>query len=126
MGLAELRALKGLGHLYPNEKAAVKERIVKQPKFPKPPKVRSDNMKKVVAELKKLYPIFLRKHPKCEIQGPNCTGKATCVHHSEGRLPSKILDQTKWIASCAADNLWCETDHAEAAKKGVKKSKFLK
>jgi hypothetical protein len=122
--LAEIRALKGLSNLYPKEVAAEKEVKVKMPKPPKEIPKRSDNQKVVIAELKKLYPVFLKKHPTCEIDGPGCTQKATCAHHTEGRLPSKVLDTTKWVASCTPCNTWVEVHHAEAAKKGFKKSKF--
>lgn len=124
MGLAEIRKLKGLENLYPKEVAAEKEVKVKMPKPAKPIPKQSDTQKFINTELKKLYPIFLSKHPNCEIQGPNCTGKATCAHHSEGRLLSKVLDVTKWVPSCSNCNTWCETNHADAAKKGFKKSKF--
>ena len=92
----------------------------------KPIAKRSAKMKGTVKELKKLYAQFLKKHPFCEIQGPNCKKIAVCAHHTEGRLPSKILDTTKWVASCAPGNLWVEENHKEAEKKGFKKSKFSK
>lgn len=126
MGIIETRALKGMtaiNDIY-KQKAVVKEFKVAPPKMPKEIPKKSDPQKFITAELKKLYVIFLRKHKKCEIQGPNCTGKATCAHHTEGRLPSKVLNTTLWKASCAHCNTWCETHHADAAKKGFKKSKF--
>jgi hypothetical protein len=126
MGYLEILKLKGMGHLYPNRKAAEKEVKVAPPKMPKEPNKRSATQKHIIAELKRLYPLFLATRKRCEIQGPNCTGKATCAHHTEGRLPSVVLDTTKWKASCSACNLWCETHHADAAKKGMKKSKFKK
>lgn len=124
MGYQEILEMKGLGYLYPNRKGAEKEIKVRAPKVPKAVNKRSEKQKGVIAELKKLYPIFLSKRKTCEIQGPECTVKATCIHHTEGRLPSKVLDSTKWVASCEKCNLWCETHHADAAKKGFKKSKF--
>lgn len=113
-----------MSHLYPEQKATEKEIKVKAPKVPKPAKKRSEKMKKIVAELKKLYPLFLLKHRGCQIKGPDCTRIATVVHHTEGRLPSKILDQSKWMASCAICNMWVEQADGEARKKGIKKSKF--
>lgn len=124
MGLAEIRKLKGVDHLYPNEKAAVKSFKVKVPDAPRPIPKKSDTQKFIDGELKKAYPIFLRLHPRCEIQGPDCNGKATCAHHTEGRLPSKVLDQSKWVPSCGPCNTWVEVHHAQAAKRGLKKSKF--
>lgn len=124
MGLTEIRALKGASNLYPNEKAAVKEIKVKSPKPLKPIKKRGDDMRVIMTELGKLVNIFLTKHKNCEIQGPECTGKATCVHHSEGRLRSKILDVSKFVASCSWCNGWVERADGIARKKGFKKSKF--
>lgn len=124
MGIAEIRKLKRLEGLYPKQVAAEKEFKVKMPKPVKAIPKKSKTNKFITSELKKLYPIFLAKHKVCEIQGPGCTGKATAAHHSEGRLPSKVLDITKWVACCAPCNLWCETHHGEAQKKGFKKSKF--
>ena len=122
--LAEIRALKGMGHLYPKQQAAEREIKVKAPKPSKEIPKRSDKQKEIMAELKKLYPIFLAKHKTCEIDGPECTKIATIIHHTEGRLPSKVMDSTKWVASCAPCNSWVESHHAEAAKRGFKKSKF--
>ncbi len=98
----------------------------KEPEKRKELPKRSAKMKVTVKELKKLYASFLKKHPFCEIQGPGCKKIAVCAHHTEGRLPSKILDTTKWVASCAPCNLWVEENHKEAEKKGFKKSKFKK
>lgn len=84
----------------------------------------SDKMKNVKAELKKLYPIFLKSRPICEIASPVCTKKATCIHHVCGRLPSKILKQEHWMAACEHYNGWVENNDAESRSKGLKKSKF--
>lgn len=126
MGIIETRAMKGMGAINDiyKQKAAEREVKVKPPKPAKEIPKRSEKQTTVMAELKKLYPIFLAKHKTCEIDGPECTKKPSCIHHTEGRLPSKVLDSTKWVASCEKCNLWCETHHAEAAKKGFKKSKF--
>lgn len=109
MGIQEIRTLKAN----------------KKPKNKGIPK-RSEKQKDIIKELKNLYPVFLKSKPLCEIQGPKCTVKATCVHHSEGRLPSKVLLMSKWYASCYPCNLWCETHHKAAAEAGFKKSKFKK
>ncbi len=126
MGINEIRALKGAGNLYPAQKAAVKALIVRAPKPAKKPAVRSEKQKAVVSELKKLYPIFLRKHPVCEIDGPQCQKKAVCVHHSEGRGVNEVLKQSSWVASCAWCNGWVETADAQARKNGFKKSRLKK
>ena len=84
----------------------------------------SEKRKDINQALKTIYPLFLAKHPKCEIGSPNCTKDATCIHHTEGRLPSKVLDQTTWKASCYPCNLWVEENDATARELGHKKSKF--
>jgi hypothetical protein len=88
---------------------------------------RSESMKETMKELKKLYPVFLAKHPNCEVKlSPECTKKATCVHHINGRLKDNILNVETFMASCETCNLYVETHSALAKAKGVKKSKFTK
>lgn len=95
-------------------------------KPPTPPKKESEHIKSVKAELKKMYPVFLAQRTKCEINSPNCTKKATCVHHTQGRGKNEVLNVGTWKASCEPCNLWCETNHAEAAAKGFKKRRHSK
>ena len=86
---------------------------------------RSDKMKETMKELKKLYPVFLAKHPNCEVKlSPKCTKKATCIHHKNGRLKENILNVETFMASCETCNLYVETHSALAKEKGVKSSKF--
>ena len=85
-----------------------------------------DKQKDIKKALKEAYPVFLAKHPKCEINSPNCTKKATCVHHKKGRGINEVLDQSIWAASCEPCNLWCETNHAEAEARGMKISRHQK
>lgn len=88
---------------------------------------RSESMKETMKELKKLYPVFLAKHPNCEVNlSPQCTKKATCIHHRNGRLKDNILNVETFMASCETCNLYVETHSALAKEKGVKKSKFSK
>lgn len=115
MGLEEIQKLKAFGYLK-------KESPVIKPK--KGMAKRGEKMKAVVEILKKLYPLYLKKRPLCEIKSENCTQAATCVHHSEGRGPNEILDQSTWIPSCEPCNLWCETNDAEAREKGFKKQRI--
>lgn len=136
IGIANIRKLKGLDNI--NEAYGIKDKPVKDDTKPsqpipvkknakagkKPIAKRGDKMKAVMKELKKLYPVFLAKHPNCEIQGLNCTSKATCIHHSEGRGKMQITKQSSWIPSCGPCNAWCESDHAAAKLLGFKKSKF--
>lgn len=95
-------------------------------KTPAPISNRSDKMTAIIDQLKKLYPVFLRSHPACEIKSPVCTKKATVVHHSEGRGKNEVLDQRTWMASCTACNGWVEENDAEAREMGAKKSRHAK
>lgn len=132
-GINNIRELKGLGNI--NAAYGVKPKIDPEAKSdtPKPFKKKINNkpipkrsakQKAVMAELTKLYPVFLAKHPNCEIQGPDCQIKASCVHHSEGRGLMQIKKQSSWIPSCGPCNVWVEKDDAKARKLGLKKSKF--
>ena len=132
-GIQNIRKLKGLDKINeaygirekaPSEEKAASSKANKAKKDKKPLKKRGDKMKAVMAELKKLYPIFLRTHPRCEIQGPDCLGEATCIHHSEGRGLMQIKKQSSWIPSCGPCNNWVEKDDKKARALGLKKSKF--
>ena len=81
----------------------------------------SEKMKDVKYQLKKLYPIYIAKHPCCNIQSPVCTKKATCVNHTKGR-GENVLNQDDWEASCTACNGWIEEHHEVAAIADHKKS----
>lgn len=118
--LIQRRALK-LGKPLPSTIHKEKE---KQDQKNKPVKKRSDELKAEMPELIKLYEMFLKKHQYCEIHGPNCTVKATCAHHSEGRIGDKLKDTTKWVPSCSNCNHWCESHPKEAKAKGVSKSRL--
>lgn len=118
MGLAEIQKLKASARLTRESGGEIKPT--------KPIRFRGEKMKEAMKLLRPLIIIFLSKHKFCEIQGPNCTKLATCVHHSEGRIGEKLLDVKTFVPSCTSCNLWCETNDAEAREKGFKKSKFKK
>lgn len=90
----------------------------------KPIKKESDARKEINKQLKKLAPQIIAKHPMCQIKSEKCTGKSECVHHVRGRLKDNILNEKTLLSVCAACNLWCETNTAEAVAKGFKKSRF--
>lgn len=68
--------------------------------------------------------LFLLQRKKCELKTPDCTGRATCVHHSAGRIGDKYLNKTYWMASCQPCNSWVEVNDKEARARGLKLSKF--
>ena len=86
----------------------------------------SKKMTSVKAELKKLYTIFLSKRTRCEIKSPECTGKATVIHHVKGRGKDNLMNESTWMASCVRCNGWVEENHAEAVKMGAKQSRHKK
>lgn len=82
---------------------------------------KSDKQKEIDKELKKLYPVFLaEKKFICEIQSPECTKTATCVHHKKSRGINEVLDVETFMASCERCNLYVETHDAWAREKGFK------
>jgi hypothetical protein len=93
-------------------------------KVPKALNKISEKRKDINQALRTIYPSFLAKHSKCEIKSPECTKIATVIHHVEGRLPSKVLDQTTWMASCTRCNIYVEENDGWARDRGFKKSKF--
>ena len=71
-----------------------------------------------------MYPIFLKKNPLCEIQGPNCLKQASVVHHRKGRGKVDVTNTATFVACCPPCNSWVEANDAKARKLGFKKSKF--
>lgn len=65
------------------------------------------------------------KDKSCGIRSNDCTGAAQGIHHLAGKGTIELLmDENNWIPACNACNLWCETHHAEAVKKGFKRSRL--
>ena len=95
-------------------------------KVPKALNKISEKRKDINQALRTIYPSFLAKHPKCEIKSPECTKIATVIHHTKGRGPNEILDQTTWKSSCERCNGWIEENHAKAEEMGVKQSRHKK
>jgi hypothetical protein len=87
---------------------------------------RSEKMRGVMAAIKPLYRDFLEKKPECEIQSPECTYEATCVHHTAGRSVNKIMDVKTWKASCDACNSYVEVHDDWARKRGFKVGRHSK
>jgi hypothetical protein len=66
---------------------------------------------------------FLKEGDLCELNTPDCTGLATCIHHVRGRT-LHFLNTDTWKRSCTPCNNWVEANHKQAADMGLKKSKF--
>jgi hypothetical protein len=67
---------------------------------------------------------YLNEGDLCELRTPVCANMATCVHHVRGRV-IHFLNKDTWMKSCQPCNDWVESNHAEAEKMGLKKSKFV-
>lgn len=92
----------------------------------KRPPFRSEKVKGVMAALGPLYVDFLEKKPVCEINSPECTQTATCVHHTAGRGVGQIMNIKGWRASCDACNYYVEKHDQWARDNGHKVSRLAK
>lgn len=66
---------------------------------------------------------FLTEGDLCELNTPDCTGLATCIHHVRGRI-LHLLNKNTWKRSCIPCNDWVEANHKLATEMGLKESKF--
>jgi hypothetical protein len=100
MGIEEIRRLKSQP---------------KQKKEPKPIKKVAAKRQVELMEYDKLREIFLKQRPLCELQSsPKCTIKATEVQHGAGRENKRLLDVTKWKATCHNCHVH-DTEHTREA-----------
>jgi hypothetical protein len=89
-------------------------------KVRKPIKKRSKKMTDVMKEVKKLYTIFLKSKPKCEVKSPQCTIVSTDVHHKAGRGKNQIADKKTWMAVCRSCHNLIENNDKWARDNGFK------
>lgn len=66
-------------------------------------------------EYSKRRELFLIANPHCQGKLVGCTGKATDVHHTQGRVGENYLNMSKWKALCRNCHRWVE-EHPEEAK----------
>ena len=84
----------------------------------KPIKARSAKRAKQEREYTNLRNEYLAANPNCEGQLTGCTGVATELHHSIGRI-GELLTNTKYFkASCHNCNMRAESHPNEAMAKG--------
>lgn len=83
----------------------------------------SKKQAKALREYSKISKAFLAEHEMCEIQSPECTGKATEIHHTKGRIGALLIDTKYFMASCSCCNQYVEKHDAWARENGFKKSK---
>ena len=73
----------------------------------KPSKVNklSKSMEETLRDYKPLREQFLLENQYCQLRLNNCTIKAVCVHHKQGKATKELyLDTKKWMASCISCN----------------------
>lgn len=94
-------------------------------KKPAPIKSRADKKRAIDRVYFHLREVFLALPENwfCKIKAPGCTGKATEVHHTLGKI-LHYLNVRTWLPACRGCNQWAEANHSEAEKMGVKGSKF--
>lgn len=102
------------------DRAARVEKInSKRPSKIKPYSDKRQKLNVVYATARKA---FLNEKKVCEIRSPECTNKATCVHHVRGR-GKYFLTMAYWKASCIACNNYVEQHDAWARENGFKESR---
>lgn len=96
-----------------------------KPVFKQIPK-KSKAMKMSDKEYNKFKDEFLSRpeNQVCNIQGPGCTIKATCINHRKRRFKDTKMNEEFVEPSCWICNLTIENNHAEAKQTGHLLSKF--
>ena len=85
----------------------------------------SDTQKEINKQYAKLRKVYLATHRFCEVKlSPDCTKGADGIHHVNGHGKENMLNVKTWKACCNTCNRWVEEHHQEAAKAGMKGSKF--
>lgn len=67
---------------------------------------------------------FLALHNNCQAKLVGCTGKATDIHHSKGRVGDNYLNISTWFALCRACHSYLETNPEEAKELGFSASRL--
>lgn len=133
MGIEQIRAIKSGKHRADREKEK-QEKAAEKKKEPRKPLpkgkplqkgARSEKMKGVMKAIAPLYTEFL-EDKLCEINSPECTQTATCVHHTAGRGVAQIMNRKTWKASCDACNYYVEKHDEWARQNGHKVSRHTK
>lgn len=70
--------------------------------------------------------IFLAEKPYCKAALKGCTGIATTVHHTKGRIGLLLNDVTFWVGLCINCHKWVEEHPKEAKELGLSKDRLCK
>lgn len=68
---------------------------------------------------------FLEQHPNCQAKLDGCTGQATDIHHSKGRIGIDLLNIGTFIALCRNCHNYLETHPAIAKEMGLSESRLI-
>lgn len=80
----------------------------------------SPKQKKRLAEYAIVRAEYLAHNPVCEARvWKVCAGRATQVHHLQGRIGKNLLDNGKFMAVCDQCHTWIHDNDAEARKRGL-------
>lgn len=67
---------------------------------------------------------YLAEHPMCEIRVEGCTGKATEIHHTKGRVGKNMTDETTFKSTCPNCHRWTEVNPKQAKEIGASQSRL--
>jgi hypothetical protein len=93
-----------------------------------PSKIKKESQKRAKINREEYAPKaaeFVKKHPDCQIKGPECTGASQCVHHKKGKNSTEdLLDEKFWMSVCFRCNLTVEQNDLWARQNGFKLSRL--
>jgi hypothetical protein len=75
-------------------------------------------------EYSKKRKLFLIANPNCQAKLVGCSGEATDVHHSAGRIGDNYLNISKWKALCRNCHRFVEENPEEAKELGLSESRL--
>lgn len=68
--------------------------------------------------------VFLEENPLCVIHSPHCTGDATTIEHTKGRVGKLFLDEKFWKAACCPCNIYLKDNAAWATAHGHREDRL--
>lgn len=68
--------------------------------------------------------LFLIANPVCQAKLVGCTGVASDVHHTAGRVGDNYLNMSKWKALCRNCHTWVENNPEEAKELGLSENRL--
>lgn len=80
-------------------------------------------MYETIDEYSKIRTAFLIVYPNCQAKLVGCTGKASDIHHKDGRGENH-LNTCTWLSVCRKCHRWIEENPIEAKELGLSKSRL--